>query len=144
MLYYRVMLLVNKENTAQLYKGMYVRSFSCIYFLNLLNRFSDSEEILSTFMEPKGSLPNAQVPATCPYPDPDRSSPCPHILLPEYLNTCIILPSTPGPSKWSLPSGFPSKTLYTPLISPHTCYMNRPSHSCLFDHPNNIGWSTGH
>jgi len=35
-------------------------------------------------------------------------------------------------------SGFPTKTLYTPL--PHTCYMSRPSHSSRFDHPNNIWW----
>jgi hypothetical protein len=34
-------------------------------------------------MEPKGSLPHSQVPATCPCPEPDRSGPCPHILLPE-------------------------------------------------------------
>jgi hypothetical protein len=30
----------------------------------------------------------------------------------------IILPSTPGSPKWSLPSGFPTKTLYTPLLYP--------------------------
>ena len=29
----------------------------------------------------------------------------------------IILPSTPGSSKWSLPSIFPTKTLYAPLFS---------------------------
>ena len=34
-------------------------------------------------MEPEGSLPQLQVPATCPYPEPARSSPYPHILLPE-------------------------------------------------------------
>ena len=34
-------------------------------------------------MEPEGSLPHSQVPATCPYPKPDRSSPCLHIPLPE-------------------------------------------------------------
>jgi len=51
----------------------------------------------------------------------------------------IILPSTPGSSKWALPSGFPTKTLYTPLPSP-TCYMPRPSHSSRCDHLNNIGW----
>ena len=34
-------------------------------------------------MEPEGSLPHSQVPATCPYPKPDRSSPYPHISLPE-------------------------------------------------------------
>jgi hypothetical protein len=40
-----------------------------------------------------------QVPATCPYPEPDQSSPCP---LSHFLNTHlnIILPSTPGSSKW--------------------------------------------
>ena len=25
-------------------------------------------------MEPEGSLPHSQVPATCPYPEPDQSS----------------------------------------------------------------------
>ena len=35
------------------------------------------------------------------------------------------------------PSGFPTKILYVPLLSPHACYMPRPSHS-RFDHPNNI------
>ena len=34
-------------------------------------------------MELEGSLPDSQVLATCPYPEPDRSSPCPHIPLPE-------------------------------------------------------------
>jgi len=28
-------------------------------------------------MEPEGSLPHSQVPATCPYSEPDRSSSCP-------------------------------------------------------------------
>jgi len=36
------------------------------------------------------------------------------------------------------PSGFPTTTLYTPLLSPHTCYMPRQSR---FDHPNNTGWA---
>jgi len=34
-------------------------------------------------MEPEGSLPQSQVPAPCPYPEPDRSSPYPHISLSE-------------------------------------------------------------
>jgi len=34
-------------------------------------------------MEAEGQLPHSQVPATCPYPEPARSSPCPHIPLPE-------------------------------------------------------------
>ena len=35
-------------------------------------------------MKPEGSLPHSQVPATCPYPEPARSSPYSHIPLPEY------------------------------------------------------------
>ena len=34
-------------------------------------------------MEPEGSLPHSQVPATCHYPEPARSSPLSHIQLPE-------------------------------------------------------------
>jgi len=34
-------------------------------------------------MEPEDSLPHSQVPATCPYPKPARSSPCPPIQLLE-------------------------------------------------------------
>jgi hypothetical protein len=52
-------------------------------------------------MEPEGSLPHSQLPATCPYPEPARSSPYPHTPLPNiHLN--IILPSTPLSPKWSL------------------------------------------
>jgi len=40
----------------------------------------------------------------------------------------IILQSTPSSSKWPLSLRFPTKTLYAPL-SPHTCYMPRPSYS---------------
>jgi hypothetical protein len=34
-------------------------------------------------MEPGGSLPHSQEPATCPYPEPVQSSSCPPIPLPE-------------------------------------------------------------
>jgi hypothetical protein len=40
-------------------------------------------------MEPEGSLPQSQMPATCPYPEPDQSQ------LTE-VNLNIIIPSTPG------------------------------------------------
>jgi len=34
-------------------------------------------------MEPESPLPHSQVPATCPYPEPDQSTPCSLIPLPE-------------------------------------------------------------
>jgi hypothetical protein len=36
-----------------------------------------------SFMEPEGPLPRSQVPANCPYPEPDKFSPCPLAQLPE-------------------------------------------------------------
>jgi hypothetical protein len=34
-------------------------------------------------MEPEGSLPQSQMPATCPYPEPAQSSPHPQIPIPD-------------------------------------------------------------
>jgi hypothetical protein len=44
------------------------------------NRFAASQE---DFMEPEGSLPHSQVPATCLCPEPAQSSPYLHIILLE-------------------------------------------------------------
>ena len=54
-------------------------------------------------MDPVRSLPHSQVPATCSYPEPARSSPYPHIPLPDDPFN-IVLPSTPGSSKCFFPS----------------------------------------
>ena len=62
-------------------------------------------------------ITSLQEPATCPYLEPDQSSPCPH---PTYWRSFLILSSHLGlglPSGF-FPSGFPTKTLYTPLLSP--------------------------
>jgi hypothetical protein len=34
-------------------------------------------------MKPESSLPHSQMPANCPYPEPDLSSPYLHLPLPE-------------------------------------------------------------
>jgi hypothetical protein len=62
-------------------------------------------------MEPEGSLRHSQVPATCPYPEPDQSGPFPHIPLNITTHLCL------GLMNRLFPSGFLTKTLYTPLLA---------------------------
>ena len=93
-------------------------------------------------MEPEGSLPHSQEPATRLYPEPDRSSSCPH---PTSLSSVLILAShlRLGLPSGLFPSDFPTKILYAPLLSlslSHTCYMSCPSQSSWLDHQNNISW----
>jgi hypothetical protein len=59
---------------------------------------SASQEILPHLLEPEGSSPYSQEPATCPYPEADWSSTCPPSNL-SQVHFNIILPSTPGSSK---------------------------------------------
>jgi len=57
-----------------------------------------------------------------------------------HLNN-ILLPAPMSP-KCTLSLRFPhQKPVYASPI-PHSLYMPRPSHSCLFYHPHNIGWGT--
>jgi len=79
------------------------------------------------FMEPEGSLTHSQVPATCLYPEPDRSTSCSPIPLLED-------PSQYNPPIYAwvfLPSGFTTKTLNTHLLSP--IRPTRPTHLIFLD-----------
>ena len=52
----------------------------------------------------------------------------------------VILPSTPGCSKWILSLNIPHQNPVYTVPLPHTFYMYHPSHSSLFVHPKNFGW----
>ena len=73
-------------------------------------------------MEPEGSLPHSQGPATCPYPEADQSSPCPH---PTSWRSILILSShlRLGLPSGLCPSDFPTETLYTSLFSPYVLHV---------------------
>ena len=83
-------------------------------------------------MEPEGSLPHSQEPATCPYPEPARSIPYPpkYHFLKIHLN--IILPSTSGSPKWSLSLRFPHRNpICTSHLPPFVLHV--PTVSFIFD-----------
>ena len=78
-------------------------------------------------MEPQGSLPHLQVPDTCPYPEPARSSPYP---IPHFLNIHpnIIFPSTSGSFQWSLSPRFPHQN---PVHASPSIRATCPAHLIL-------------
>ena len=77
-------------------------------------------------MERKGSLPHSRVPATCPFSEPDESSPCHPYPLPE-VHLDIILPSTSGFSKWRVSLRFPHQNpVYTSALTHAAAYSAHP------------------
>ena len=82
-------------------------------------------------------IPRLQVPATRPYPEPDQSSPWPptYILILTY-HLCLGLPSG------LFPSGFPTKTLYTPLLSLDELYAPLISFFSIWQQEYHLACST--
>ena len=88
-------------------------------------------------MEPEGSFPHWQVPATCPYPEPARSSPYPNIPLsedPPYYYPPIYACVSQVASSLRFPH---ENHIYVSTVT-HTRYMPRPSHSSRFYHPKKL------
>ena len=81
----------------------------------------------------------------CPPPEPILSQIKPvrasqSQFLKIHLN--IILPSTPGSSKFSTSFRYPHRNIFfLHLLSHLTCHMPYPSHSSWFNHTNNILWA---
>jgi hypothetical protein len=91
-------------------------------------------------MEPEGSLPHSQVPATCLYPLSQPNlvhNPTSHFLK-IHLN--IIFPSATRSPQWSLSLRFPHQNPIHASLLPHPRYMPRPYNSSRFYHTHNFGW----
>ena len=95
------------------------------------------------FMEPEGSIPHSQVPATCPYPEPaDTVQATTFNFLNTHLN--IKLPSMNGSSKWSLSLMFPTSKLDKPLLSPYVLHNPAISFFPIFSPEQYLVRSTDH
>ena len=98
-------------------------------------RFSASQEVPRILWDPKVHYRIHKGPP--PVPILSQLDPA-HAPTFWMIHLNIILPSTPGSSKWSFPQVSHQNLLHaSPLV--YTCYIPRPSHS-RFDHQNNIGW----
>ena len=94
------------------------------------NRISVSQEIFRILWNPKVHYHIQKCPPPVPILsniDPVHAPTCQFLEM--HLN--IIFPTMPGSSKWFSPSGFSTKTLYTPLLS-HKC-ATCPTHLILLD-----------
>ena len=83
-------------------------------------------------MEPQGSFPHSQVPIIRPFPEPARSSPYPHIPLPEDPSILLSSHRRLGLSSEPLSLRFPRQNPVYASPLPHTCHMPRPSHFLNF------------
>jgi hypothetical protein len=87
-------------------------------------------------MKPESSSPCSQVPATCPYLEPDQTSSRPFHCHLFKSNINIILPSTLGSAKWCLSLRVSHQNPVFNSLFP----VRATSHSSWFDHPNSDRW----
>jgi hypothetical protein len=85
-------------------------------------------------MELGGSLPHSRQPATCTYPKPYQFSPWPqsHCL---KIHFNIVLLFVPRTSSGLFPSGFPTKTLHSPVLYLVVLHVQPISVSVAFTAP---------
>ena len=88
-------------------------------------------------MQPEGSLPHSQASATCPYPGPAQSNPHKHT--PTSWRSILILSThlRLGLPSGLFPSGFPTKTLYTPSSHPYAPHVQPISFFSILNGPIN-------
>ena len=103
------------------------------------NSYSASQEVPRILWNPKVYHRIYNSPPTVPIPN--HINPV-HTYLSTSWRSILILSAHLqfGFPSGLLPSGLPTNTLCTILLSPNMCYMPRPAHSAWFDHPNNIWW----
>jgi hypothetical protein len=96
-------------------------------------RSSATQEISPHFMQPESSLPHSQESATCPYPEPGRSSlfrPPFHLL---KISFNIIIACAPA-------ALFRFHHQDSVCTCPHSCYIPCPAYFSSFNYRNNIWW----
>ena len=96
-----------------------VTSYSMETFLRSYPVCNQSE--IPAFHGTRKSITHSQVPTTCPYPELNRCSPHTtfHIL---KIHFNIILPFTPGSSKWFLSLRFPHQNTVYASLSPYVLH----------------------
>ena len=98
-----------------------------------VNRSSAAQEIRRALWKGEGWLLHSNTPP--PFPvlrQVNRvQAPLSHFL---KIHFCIILQSTPRPSKWSLSLKSPHQNRVCTFPTSHTCHMPRPLYSSWFDH----------
>ena len=102
-------------------------NFPFLLWIRFMNyRFLRTTKLFSHFMKAEGSLQHSQELATCPYPEPDRSTACPPYHFSNiHFNT--IPPSMSGSSKWS--SKATRAQAHALALAPRTTHTHARTHT---------------